>query len=237
MFCRDDQTFVCEFCVEGGHRNHTISHIEDESGQRKNQLEKTKKEVQKLIRDRLEKIQEIKNRVELCRTNMVSKNAGSIENFSALVDCIQKSQSELLELTEKKQKLVENHAEELIKDLEQEITVLKRRDTELEQLLNNEDHLHLLKIYSSVYRPPLTNDWPDISLNTGLSVNSLWEALTKLCDTLSKSLGDIDLRRIQLYAVAITLDPVTAHPNLILSCDRKQNIAVLSPPRGPRRSL
>lgn len=35
MFCRDDQTFVCKFCIEGNHRNHKISHIEEETGQRK----------------------------------------------------------------------------------------------------------------------------------------------------------------------------------------------------------
>lgn len=35
MFCSDDQTSVCEFCIEGDHRNHTIIHIEDETKKRK----------------------------------------------------------------------------------------------------------------------------------------------------------------------------------------------------------
>lgn len=78
----------------------------------------------------------------------VTENTDSIEAFSALVHFIQTSQSELLELTEKKQKLVERQAERLIKDLEQEITLLKQRDTQLEQLLLTEDHIHLLQVNS-----------------------------------------------------------------------------------------
>lgn len=35
MFCTDDQICVCEFCVEGDHRNHTIIHTEDEVQKRK----------------------------------------------------------------------------------------------------------------------------------------------------------------------------------------------------------
>ncbi|KAL7875497.1 hypothetical protein AOLI_G00104600 [Acnodon oligacanthus] len=50
--------------------------------------------------------------------------------FRALLRCIERSQAELLEVMEEKQKAAERQAEEFIKELEQEITELKRRDTE-----------------------------------------------------------------------------------------------------------
>ncbi len=56
-------------------------------------------------------------------------------------------------MIEQKQKAAENQAEELIKELEQEMTELKRRNTELEQLSHTEDHLHLLQVsvlYSAI---------------------------------------------------------------------------------------
>ncbi len=53
-------------------------------------------------------------------------------------------------MMEQKQKAAETQAEELIKELEQEITELKRRNTELEQLSHTEDHLHILQVSVSL---------------------------------------------------------------------------------------
>ena len=78
--------------------------------------------------------------------NTEKEKADSVEVFTALICSIERSQAELLEVMEEKQKAAERQAEEFIKELEQEITELKRRDTELEQLSHTEDHLHLLQV-------------------------------------------------------------------------------------------
>ncbi|XP_049337945.1 E3 ubiquitin-protein ligase TRIM39-like [Astyanax mexicanus] len=225
LFCRDDQTCVCQFCTEGDHRTHSTVPIEEESGEKKTQLEKTQTEVQQMIQERLKKIQEIKHSAELNKVRFYSEEADSVEIFRALVRCIERSQAELLEVMEEKQKAAERQAEELIKELEQEITELKRRDTELEQISHTEDHLHLLQIYPSLCRPPRTKNWTDVSVNTPLSVESLRRALSQLQEHLTQEMEKIDkseLKRIQQYAVDVTLDPDTANPKLILSDDGKQ---------------
>ncbi|XP_049337895.1 E3 ubiquitin-protein ligase TRIM39-like [Astyanax mexicanus] len=225
LFCRDDQTCVCQFCTEGDHRTHSTVPIEEESGEKKTQLEKTQAEVQQMIQERLKKIQEIKHSVELNKKIREKEEADSVEIFKALVCCIERSQAELLEVMEEKQKAAERQAEELIKELEQEITELKRRDTELEQISHTEDHLHLLQIYPSLCRPPHTKNWTDVSVNTPLSVESLRRALSQLQEHLREEMEkivNIELKQVQQYAVDVTLDPDTAHPNLILSDDGKQ---------------
>ncbi|KAM9500055.1 E3 ubiquitin-protein ligase TRIM39-like [Clarias gariepinus] len=228
LFCRDDQTCVCQFCTEGDHKNHNTVTIEEESRERKTHLGKTQ-QVQQMIQDRLKKIHGIKHSVELSKRNIEKEKADSVEVFTALIRSIERSQAELLEVMEEKQKAAERQAEGLIKELEQEITVLKRRDTELEQLSHTEDHLHLLQISSSMCSPPHTKNWTEISINTDLSVDTVRTALSQLQQTLHEKLTQTlketvstELKRIQQYAVDVTLDPDTAHPNLILSADGKQ---------------
>ncbi|XP_053537880.1 zinc-binding protein A33 isoform X3 [Ictalurus punctatus] len=233
LFCRDDQTCVCKFCTEIDHKNHNTVPIEEENRERKTQLEKTQTDVQQMIQDRLKKLQEIKHSVELSKRSTEKEKADSVEVFTALIRSIERSQAELLKVMEEKQKAAERQAEGLIKELEQEITVLKRRDTELEQLSHTEEHLHLLQIYSSVCSPPHTKNWTEISINTDLSGDTVRTALSQLQKTLNekltKALDDnlketvsTELKMIQQYAVDVTLDPDTAHPDLILSADGKQ---------------
>ncbi|KAM9501702.1 E3 ubiquitin-protein ligase TRIM39-like [Clarias gariepinus] len=232
LFCRDDQTRVCRFCTEGDHKNHNTVTIEEENRERKTQLGKTQTDVQQMIQDRLKNIQDIKHTVELSKRNTKKEKADSVEVFTALIRSIERSQAELLEVMEEKQKAAERQAEGLIKELEQEITVLKRRDTELEQLSHTEDHLHLLQISSSMCSPPHTKNWTEISINTDLTVDTVRTALSQLQQSLNEKLTQTlndkllsfstELKRIQQYAADVTLDPDTAHPNLILSADGKQ---------------
>uniref|UniRef100_A0A4W4EIW4 Uncharacterized protein n=1 Tax=Electrophorus electricus TaxID=8005 RepID=A0A4W4EIW4_ELEEL len=161
------------------------------------QLGKTQSEVQKMIQERLKKIKEIKHSVEL------QNIADSIEVFTALMCAIERSQAELLQVMEEKQKAAERQAEGLIKDLEQEITDLKRRDTELEQLSHTEDHIHLLQV--SV---PLS-----AQRQRSTSQDNTPHAEDIMFPSCSYTL---------FLSVDVTLDPDTAHTYLILSDDGKQ---------------
>ncbi|KAG7330396.1 hypothetical protein KOW79_006618 [Hemibagrus wyckioides] len=230
LFCRDDQMCVCQFCTEGNHKNHNTVPIEEESGERKTQLVKIQTDVQQMIQDRLKKIKEIKHSVDQSKRSTEKEKADSAEVFTALIRSIERSQAELLEVMEEKQKAAERQAEGLIKELEQEITVLKRRDTELEQLSHTEEHLHLLQIYSSMCSPPHTKNWTEISINTDLSGDTVRTALSQLQQTLNEKLTKTLYDKLK-ETMDVTLDPDTAHPNLILFAGGKQIYSSMcSPP-------
>ncbi|XP_036416390.1 E3 ubiquitin-protein ligase TRIM39-like [Colossoma macropomum] len=224
LFCRDDQMSACMVCTVTDHKKHNTVPVEEGIGEMKSQLEKTQTEVQQMIQDRLKKIKDIKHSVDLSQKNMEKEIAYSVEVLTALMRSIERSQAELLKVMEEKQKAAERQAEDLIKELEQEITELKRRDTELEQLSHTEDHLHLLQIYPSLCRPPHTNNWTGISIDPiiDLSVDIVRNVLSQLQKSLDEMIIESELKRIQQYAVDVTLDADTAHPKLILSDDGKQ---------------
>nr|XP_055029029.1 E3 ubiquitin-protein ligase TRIM39-like [Misgurnus anguillicaudatus] len=223
LFCRDDQTCVCVFCTDGDHKNHNTVPLEEESKEKKTQLMKTQTDIQQMIQKRIKKIQDIKHSAELRKRSREQEKEVSVELFSDLIRSIEKCQTELLEMMENEQKAEEKQDEDLIKDLEQEITELKWRDSELEKITHSEDHLHLIQIDpSSLYRAPDMKNWSEISLKTHMSVDTLRRALTQLQKTLNEKLIQTVLMKIQQYAVDVTLDPDTANPYLILSEDRKQ---------------
>ncbi|XP_036416393.1 E3 ubiquitin-protein ligase TRIM39-like [Colossoma macropomum] len=222
LFCRDDQMSACMVCTMTDHKKHNTVPVEEGIGEMKSQLEKTQTEVQQMIQDRLKKIKDIRHSVELRKRNTEKDKADSVEVFTSLICSIERSQAELLEVMEEKQKAAERQAEDLIKELEQEITELKRRDTELEQLSHTEDHLHLLQIYPSLCRPPHTKNWTDISIDTHLSVETVRNTLSQLQRSLNEMIIESELKMLQQYAVDVTLDADTAQTYLILTVGGKQ---------------
>ncbi|XP_029484791.1 E3 ubiquitin/ISG15 ligase TRIM25-like [Oncorhynchus nerka] len=237
LFCRTDQTCVCQFCTEADHKTHHTVPLEKEFGERKAQLVKTEQHVWQMIQERLEKVQKIKHSVEFSKIDTQRVMADSLQVFTDLMDSIEKSKKELIEEVEEKQKAAENQAEGFIKELEQEINDLRRRHTELEQLSHTEDHLHLLQIFPSLYTTPNIKDWSEISVYSETCVGNLRSVLRSFVSELEKTVRrafsekfnnamedfhDINLKKLQQYAVDVILDPDTAYDRVVQSKDKKQ---------------
>ncbi|XP_053192560.1 E3 ubiquitin-protein ligase TRIM39-like isoform X1 [Scomber japonicus] len=201
LFCKTDQTCVCMLCSVLDHKTHEFVPLKEEYEGKKAELGKTEAEIQEMIQKRQLKIEEIKHS-----------------------ESVERSLNELIETIEEKQRTTEKQTEDFIKELEQEISELKKRSSEVEKLSHSEDHLHLLQNFPSLKAPPPTKDWTEISVRPSYE-GTVVKAVAQLEETLSKQmkkLVEAELKRIQQYAVDVSLDLDTAHPELILSDDGKQ---------------
>ncbi|XP_053192375.1 E3 ubiquitin-protein ligase TRIM21-like [Scomber japonicus] len=224
LFCKTDQTCVCALCSVLDHKTHEFVPLKQEYEGKKAELGKTKTEIQEMIQKRRLKIEEIKHSVDLSEEAADREKAEGVQVFTALMESVERILNELIETIEEKQRTTEKQAENFIKELEQEISELKKRRSEVEKLSHSEDHLHLLQNFPSLKAAPPTIDWTEVSIRPSYE-GTVVKAVAQLEETLSKQkkkLIEAELKRIQQYAVDVTLDPDTAHPQLILSADGKQ---------------
>ncbi|KAK9536917.1 hypothetical protein VZT92_006668 [Zoarces viviparus] len=226
LFCKTDQMCVCMLCTVLDHKTHDVVPLKEEYEGKKAELGKTEAEIQQMIQKRRVKIDEIKHSVELSEEDADREIADGVQVFTALKESVERSQAELIDTIKEKQRKTEKQAEGFIKELEQEISELKKRSTEVEQLSRSEDHLHLLQSFRTLNTAPPTKDWTGVRVSPPSHEGTVRRAVNQLEETLSKQmkklLTEVELKRVQQSAVDVTLDPDTAHPNLILSDDGKQ---------------
>ncbi|XP_039668649.1 E3 ubiquitin-protein ligase TRIM39-like isoform X4 [Perca fluviatilis] len=227
LFCKTDQTCVCMLCTVLDHKTHDVFPLKEGYEGKKAELGKTEAEIQQMIQKRRLKIQEVKHSVDLSEEDADREIAEGVQVFTSLMESVERGLNELINTIKEKQKTTEKKAKAFIKELEQEISELMKRSTEVEQLSRSEDHLHLLQSVQSlnIQQPPPTKDWTEVSVRPSSYEGTVLKAVVQLEETLSKEMKKLleaELKRVQQYAVDVTLDPDTAHPNLILSDDGKQ---------------
>ncbi|XP_068582648.1 E3 ubiquitin-protein ligase TRIM21-like [Cebidichthys violaceus] len=227
LFCKTDQTCVCMLCTVLDHKMHDVVPLKEEYEGKKVELKKTEAEIQQMIQKRRLKIQEIKHSVDLSEEDADREKAEGVQVFTDLKESVERRLNELIKTIEEKQKTTKKQAEDSIKELEQEISELMKRSTEVVQLSLSEDHLHLLQSVqsSNIHHPPPTKDWTKVSVPPASHEGTVVRAVVQLEETLSKEMKKLikaELKRVQKFAVDVTLDPDTANPELILSADGKQ---------------
>ncbi|XP_047434363.1 E3 ubiquitin-protein ligase TRIM21-like [Mugil cephalus] len=225
LFCKTDQTCVCMLCFVLDHKTHEFVPLKEEYEGKKAELGKTEDEIQQMIQKRQLKIEEMKESVKMNKDAADREKAEGVQVFTALKESVERGLDQLIKEIEDKQKTTEKQAEGLIEDLEQEVSELMKRSSEVKQLSCSEDHLHLLQSFSFLKDAPPTKDWTEVSVRPPSYEGTVVRAVTQLEETLrkdKKKLLEAELKRVQQYAVDVTLDPDTANPALILSDDGKK---------------
>ncbi|KAM4600184.1 tripartite motif-containing protein 16, partial [Fundulus diaphanus] len=158
--------------------------------------------------------------------------------FRELIHLIQKRRSEVKQQIRSQQEAEGSRVKELQEKLEQEITELKRKDAELKQLSDTEDHNQFLHNYPSLSALSESTHSSSIKTRPLSYFEDVTAAVSELRDKLQDILRDawtnISLRLTEVnvslpepepksragflkYSCEITLDPNTAHGYLLLS--------------------
>ncbi|CAL8366560.1 unnamed protein product, partial [Lota lota] len=224
LFCQTEQVCVCLCCTVTDHKSHPVVPLKEEYEVKTAQLGKLESEVQQMIQERQRKIKEIKDTADRSKADADREKADGVQAFTALKRSIEKWQDDFNQTVKERLKSTEKQAEDLIKELEQEIEDLTNRSSEVKQLSHTEDHLHFLQTFRSLKNPPPTRDWTTVEVRPPSYVGTLRRSLDQLEETLNMEMKKVpDLRSaLKKYACELTLDPNTAHRRLSLSEDNRK---------------
>ncbi|MGH0146866.1 UNVERIFIED_CONTAM: hypothetical protein FKN15_012091 [Acipenser sinensis] len=137
--------------------------------------------------------------------------------FTELIRSIEKIHTEVIELIGANEKAAVNQAEGRMKKLKQEIAELRRRNAELKQLLETEDHIHFLQNFQSLCAPPEAGDLPSVTVNTDISFGAVRKAVSELKDHIEDFCKGELVKITTTDSCQLTLDHNTAYEELFLS--------------------
>ncbi|XP_070774570.1 tripartite motif-containing protein 16-like [Enoplosus armatus] len=209
-----------------------------ERTERQRELEVSRQNIQQRIQDREKDVKLLQQQVEAINRSADKAVEDSGKIFTELIRLIQKRSSDVEQQVRSKQETEVSRVKELQEKLQQEVTELKRKDAELKQLSHTEDHNHFLHNYPSLSRLSESTDSSSINIRPLRYFEDVTAALSEvrdqLQDVLRETWTNISLRVTEVdvslpqpepktraeflkYSREITLDPNTAHTQLLLS--------------------
>ncbi|CAI5678166.1 unnamed protein product [Oreochromis niloticus] len=225
----------CEHHREG----HDTVSAAAERTERQRELEVSRQNIQQRIQDREKDVKLLQQEVEAINQSADQTVEHSEKIFTELIHLIQKRSSDVKQQIRSQQETEVSRVKELEEKLEQEITELKRKDAELKQLSHTEDHIQFLHNYPSLSALSESTDSSSINIRPLSYFEDVTAAVSevrdKLQDILREERTNISLTVTEVdvllldppepktragflkYSCKITLDPNTAHKQLLLS--------------------
>ncbi|TKS73013.1 Tripartite motif-containing protein 16 [Collichthys lucidus] len=240
IFCRTDQQCICYLCSVDEHKGHDTVPAAAERTERQRELEVSRLNIQQRIQDREKDVKELQQEVEAINGSADKAVEDSEKIFTELIRLMEKRRSDVKQQVRSQQETEVSRVKDLQEKLEQEITELKRKDAELEQLSHTEDHNQFLHNYPSLSPLSQSTDSSSIKIRPLRDFEDVTAAVSELRDKLQDVLRDqrtnISLTDTEVhvslsgpepepktraeflkYSRELTLDPNTAHTHLLLS--------------------
>ncbi|XP_047430679.1 E3 ubiquitin-protein ligase TRIM7-like [Mugil cephalus] len=224
LYCRTDQACVCVSCFKTDHRSHDIVPLEEEYELVIVKKDAVKTNIQKMIQSRSDKIDELEKSIDISQKEAEKEKGACVQVFSDLISFIRRSQAEIVEVIDERNRAMKEKAEGFLKELRMEVAELQRRSSQLEHLSQSEDHHSFLQNFPTL-SSPLEKDWTNVVVQSNVSFGEVRNAPAEVKLTASEivqNIPEIKMKRMREHAVDLTLDPDTAYCSLIISENGKQ---------------
>ncbi|XP_062861950.1 E3 ubiquitin/ISG15 ligase TRIM25-like [Trichomycterus rosablanca] len=180
IFCQTDQSCICYLCMVDNHKDHKTVSVAAQRNEKQNQAKELQRNLQQGIQQKQKTVNELKESVITVKSSAQKAVEESEKTFEELIRFIQRKQAEVSELIRAQEKSELSQAEQLLEKLEKEISDLKQRATELEEIIQTEDHIRFLQSFMSVGAYYESDTSPAITANQHLSFDEVKKAVSEL---------------------------------------------------------
>ncbi|XP_051988915.1 E3 ubiquitin/ISG15 ligase TRIM25-like isoform X2 [Xyrauchen texanus] len=178
IYCRTDQKCICVLCMVDEHKNHNTISAAAARTDKQRDLEETQSKLQQRIEEKEKDVHELRESVMFHKHFAQTAVEDCERIFTELILSIERSRSEVTQLIRDQEEAAVSRAEELLKQLEQEIDDLRRRVDEMQQLSHTNDHIHFLQSFQSLSVHPGSSD--SINVTSRLSYEHVVKSVTQL---------------------------------------------------------
>ncbi|XP_051798318.1 E3 ubiquitin/ISG15 ligase TRIM25 [Acanthochromis polyacanthus] len=195
FFCRQCKMFVCWLCTSNQHKGHECVSTKAERLERQKVLSEMQAENQQKLKDREQELKDMKKMIEVVKRSADRVHDDSEQVLSELRRSVERLQELLEEVLDQGSLEKLGQAQEVADNLEAEIKELKRRDTEMKDLVRCEDHIYYLQTCESMCSPLESGDLPTVQVNPEASFEPVRDAILdlreKVEDLCNQELGKI----------------------------------------------
>ncbi|XP_053302321.1 tripartite motif-containing protein 16-like [Pleuronectes platessa] len=238
IFCRTDQQCICYLCSMDEHKGHDTVSAAAEWTERQRELGLRRQTIQQRVQDKEKDVKLLQQEEEALNGSADKAVKDSEEIFTEMIRLLEKRSSDVKQQIRSQQETEVSRVRELQERLEQEITELKRKDHELKQLSDTEDHNQFLHNYPSLSPLSGSTHSSSIRIRPLRIFEDVTAAVSKVRGRLQDILSETETEILQIvsqvdvllpqpepqtradflrYSQEITLDPNTAQRVLLLS--------------------
>ncbi|XP_047198073.1 LOW QUALITY PROTEIN: tripartite motif-containing protein 16-like [Hippoglossus stenolepis] len=236
MFCRTDQQCICYLCSVEEHKDHDTVSAAAERTERQRELGLRRQTIQQRVQDTEKDVKLLQQEEEAVNGSADKAVEDSEKIFTELIRLLEKRSSDVKQQIRSQEVTEVSRVRELQERLEQEITELKRKDHELKQLSDTEDHNQFLHSYPSLSPLSESTHSSSIRIRPLRYFEDVTAAVSQVRGRLQDILSETEILQIVSqvdvllpqpepetradflrYSQEITLDPNTANRRLLLS--------------------
>ncbi|XP_031698544.1 tripartite motif-containing protein 16-like isoform X2 [Anarrhichthys ocellatus] len=248
IYCCTDEQIICALCASAEHTGHTIGSVGEERRRKQTELRDIQTKSKRILQEQEKKCKNMVKNLKLIQEEEGRETQDYCETVLAgIIDSLQRHYMSVRELIRGHEKEAAAQVQSSLQTLQVKMEEMKKRDAELDRLAQTDSDVHFLQGWSSMQRlckkdhlHHLHEDSEDPLLPfefTKRAVNQLGKQLEEFCDRKFASLSQTGLSGVNMtehnvepktraeflqYACCLSLDPTTAHEDLVISAGDKE---------------